>query len=333
MPIECLAAHGPGQPLEQFSYNPGDLGVLDVLVDVDVCGVCHGDINLLDNNWGVSEYPMVPGHEIVGRVVDAGAQVTAVTIGQRVGVGLQVGACLDCTWCLRGMETRCSGFRLIGLGTHGGFADAIKVDSRFVHPIPDGLDSASAAPLLCAGAAVFAPIRRLADRSSRIGVIGVGGLGHLALQYARAMGGSVTAFSLSADKAQYAKAFGAERFVLADDPAKIAEEHSGSLDLIVSTVDATLDWSSYLMALRPAGTLCFVGIPNQVAVPGLPLVLGQKRIIGSLMANRGEMREMLTLSDRLNIHATCEVLPMARVNEAVDRVRKSDTRFRIVMAN
>jgi uncharacterized zinc-type alcohol dehydrogenase-like protein len=332
MAIRCYAALEANAPLREFEYEPSEIGPWDIKVSVDFCGLCHGDLHFIDNSWGISQYPMVPGHEIVGTVKSAGSSVTNVAIGQRVGIGLQVGACLECEWCLRGKETCCPNMRLIGLGQHGGFADVLHVDSRFAYPIPDNLDSEAAAPLLCAGATVFAPLRRHAGVSTRVGIIGIGGLGHLALQFARALGCEVTAFSSTKEKEEYAKALGAHRFVLVDDPGRL-QDHAGTLDLILSTVDTEIDWMAYLGVLRPEGKFCLLGIPETVSVPALPLVLGRKSIITNLLANRSEMKEMLDLSSRFGIHATCESLPMAEVNTAIERVRRNDQRFRIVVHN
>ena len=332
MPITSYATHEAEAELKEFLYEPGQIGPWDVHVRVDYCGVCHGDLHFMDNSWGISQYPMVPGHEIIGTVQDRGTNVSNLKAGQRVGVGLQVGACLECEWCLRGQETCCSDMRLIGLAQHGGFADAVQVDSRFAYPIPDELDPEEAAPLLCAGAAVFAPLRRHTKAGSKIGIIGIGGLGHLAVQFAKALGCEVVAFSTTSEKERYAKGFGASHFVLVNDPAQL-ELHTGKLDLILSTVDIELDWMIYLSLLKPEGKLCMVGIPETFAIPALPLIMGRKSIVTNLLANRSEMVEMLDFSAAHGIRACCESMPMSKANEAIERVRNNNQRFRIVLHN
>ena len=214
MTIHAHAAMAPRQTLNPFQYEPAGLGPWDVEVAITHCGICHSDIHLIDNDWGISSYPLVPGHEIIGTVEDAGAEVKHLKKGQRVGVGWQRGSCLVCEQCLKGNENLCPENRATCVGNHGGFAERIRVDSRFAFPIPDALASENAAPLLCGGATVYSPLKNYGVvPSMRIGVIGIGGLGHLALQFANAFGCEVTAFSSTPDKEKEAGLFGAHRFI------------------------------------------------------------------------------------------------------------------------
>ena len=264
-----------GEVLQPFSYEAAELGPYDVEIGITHCGLCHSDIHLIDNDWGMSAYPLVPGHEIVGTVRAAGPAAGGFKPGQRVGVGWQRSSCLACEWCLRGKETCCARQEATCVGHHGGFATAIRTDSRFVYPIPEGLPSAAAAPLLCAGLTVYTPLRLDAVAASRVGVIGIGGLGHLAILFARAFGCEVTAFSTSPAKEAEALRLGARHFVDSRDPARMAAA-SGSLDLLLSTVTTDLDWNAWLNLLRPMGVLTLVGAsPGPIAVAPFGLILGQ----------------------------------------------------------
>lgn len=332
MSVKAYAAMNQGAALVAFDYVTGDLEPWEVEVSVSCCALCHGDLHLIDNTWGISGYPLVPGHEIVGTVTAKGSEVAAFETGQRVGIGLQVGACLDCEWCRRGKETCCPDLRLIGPGCHGGFAERMRADSRFVYPLPDELSDQEAAPLLCAGIAVYAPLRRYVRAPMRVGIIGMGGLGHLALQFARALGCEVTLFSTSAEKAADARRLGADQMVVVGD-SKDLEPHAGSQDLILCTVDAALDWAAYLNVLRPEGVLCFVGIPDAISIPGMPLVFGRKTVTSSLLGNRSEFIDMLNLAARRGIKPLVQCLPMAEVNTAVERLRSNRQRYRIVLEN
>src|ERR1035437_7094753 len=281
MKIQAYAASGAGKPLEPFEYEPAPLEPVQVEIAISHCGVCHTDLHLLNNDWGFTQYPMVPGHEIAGTITQVGRDVRSLKEGQRVGVGWESGSCGECEYCLRGEENVCLGWK--GTCTHGygGYASAIRVDSRVVGPIPDGLASESAAPLLCGGITVYAPLAQDARSAMRVGVVGVGGLGHLALQYARAMGCEVTAFSTSPDKEAEARRLGAHHFIDARDVAAM-EKAANSLDFVLSTVCAHVNWADYLNALKPKGKLCIVGVPqNDIRLQAFPLILGRKTVFGS----------------------------------------------------
>jgi len=333
MQIHGHAAFGAKQQLMGFSYEPGELEPHDVEVRVEFCGICHSDIHLIDNDWAMSRYPFIPGHEIVGVVTGYGSAVSRLKIGQRVGIGWQAASCMECEWCMRGSENLCSASVATCIGRHGGYAERVRVDSRFAFPIPDGLDSASAAPLLCGGVTVYSPLRNFGVRSwSKVGIVGIGGLGHLAIKFARAFGCEVTAFSSRADKEEASHQLGAPHFVYSQDPDQIARA-ADSLDFVLTTPHTDLDWRAYLNILRPRGTLCTVGAPVSATLNFSPvfLLIKEKRICGSNTGGRATIEEMLAFAARHGIGATVEIMPMAYVNAALEKVRTGKARFRMVL--
>jgi uncharacterized zinc-type alcohol dehydrogenase-like protein len=333
MTIHGYAAYEAKQPLRPFSFEPGEMDPFEAEVRVEYCGICHSDIHLIDNDWGMSHYPFIPGHEIAGFVTAIGGQVTRLQVGQRVGIGWQAGSCLDCEWCNSGSENLCRKSSATCVGRNGGYADIVRADSRFVFPIPDGLDAASAAPLLCGGITVYSPLRNLGVKPwSRVGIVGVGGLGHLAIQFARAFGCEVTVFSTSPGKAEECSRLGAHHFVVSRDPEQMTAA-AGSLDFILTTPHTDLDWTGYLNVLRPKGTLCVVGAPAAALlnVPPILLLLGEKKIAGSKTGGRAGIEEMLAFAARHRIKATAEIMPMGQVNAALDKVRAGQARYRMVL--
>jgi uncharacterized zinc-type alcohol dehydrogenase-like protein len=333
MPFYGYAAPAQGAALEEHSFEPKELGHDDVEIKITHCGVCHTDIHLIDNDWGNSRYPLVPGHEIVGEVAAVGSSVRHLKAGQRVGVGFQAGACLECDRCVRGDENLCARSQPTCIRRPGGFADRIRVSGHFAFPIPEALDSGPAAPLLCAGVTVYAPLRHFGILPAmRVGIVGIGGVGHLGIQYARAFGCEVTVFSTTPDKEPEARAFGAHRFISLGD-AGAMKGAADSLDFILSTVHAELNWAQFITMLRANGKLCFVGAPPQpVSIPVGLLLGGRKSICGSLVGGRAMMREALELAARHGIKAKIEVVPIADVNAAIDKVRKNRARYRMVLA-
>jgi alcohol/geraniol dehydrogenase (NADP+) len=334
MSIRALAALEARAVLEEFSYQPSPLDPYDVDIRITHCGVCHTDLHLVDNDWGISRFPLVPGHEIVGFVTEAGSEVQGVAPGQRVGVGWQRSACLHCDYCLNGHENHCERAQATCLGNFGGFAERIRCDSRFVFPLPDSLLSEHAAPLLCAGITVYSPLRQLGVRSAmRVGVAGIGGLGHLAVQFAHAMGCEVTALSSSADKERHAADLGASHFVYTKDAATM-RRLAGSLDIILSTAAAPIEISNALSLLKKGGTLCLLAAAGKsLELPVLQLMAGSKSIVGSATGGRSMIREMLQFAARHQVHAMSEVMPMRDANSGVKRVRQGGARFRVVLAN
>jgi uncharacterized zinc-type alcohol dehydrogenase-like protein len=332
--IHGLAVHAAGAHLLRYKYDPGELGDDEVEVNISHCGMCHSDIHLIDNDWGVSKYPFIPGHEIVGVVSAVGSGVTHLTVGLRVGIGWQADSCGVCEWCRQGEEHLCPLSQPTCIGRNGGYADSIRVNSRFAIPVPNALDSESCAPLLCGGITVYAPLRNYGVRpASRVGVIGIGGLGHIGLQFAKAFGAEVTAFSTSKGKEAEARALGADHFVYTRETA-VMKKVAGSFDFLLSTVNVDQDWQGYVNALRPKGMLCFVGVPpSPVALQVFALVGGQKTIGGSPTGSPHDLAEMLDVAARHGIKAVTERFPMDKANEAAARVKKNQVRYRAVLTN
>ncbi|MBS1820600.1 MAG: NAD(P)-dependent alcohol dehydrogenase [Acidobacteria bacterium] len=332
--IQGLAVHAAGAQLLPYKFDPGDLQPNEVEIRISHCGVCHSDIHLIDNDWGVSKYPFIPGHEIVGTVIAVGGDVRSLSVGQRVGVGWQADSCGICEWCRQGDEHLCAQSQPTCIGRNGGYADKVRVSSRFAIPVPGVLESENVAPLLCGGITVYSPLRNHGVRpSSRVGVIGIGGLGHMGIQFARAFGAEVTAFSTSKDKEKEAKELGAHHFVNTRDTGAL-KKVAGSFDFLLSTVSADQDWNAYLTALRPKGTLCVVGVPpSGIQVQAFPLIAGQRAISGSPTGSPRDLHEMLDVAARHNVKAITERFAMAKANDAVARVKKNQVRYRAVLAN
>jgi len=332
--IHGLGVHAAGAQLLAFKYDPGALRADEVEIKISHCGVCYSDIHLIDNDWGMSKYPFIPGHEIVGTVVAVGSGVKDRTMGERVGVGWQADSCGICEWCRRGEEHLCAKSQPTCVGRNGGYADKIRVSSRFAVPVPAALESESAAPLMCAGITVYSPLRNYDVRpSSRVGVIGIGGLGHLGIQFAKAFGAEVTAFSTSKEKEAEARKLGAHHFVNTRDLAEL-KKVGGSFDLLLSTVSADQDWQAYVSALRPKGTLCVVGAsPSPMQVSAFSLIGAQKAVSGSNIGSPRDMAEMLDVAARHGVKAVTEKFAMAKANDAIAKVKKSQVRYRAVLAN
>ncbi len=332
MKIKGYAAKEPKGILEPFNYDSKPIGDFEVLIKITHCGICHTDVHLLDNDMGFTSFPFVPGHEVVGIVEETGKNVFNIKKGQRVGIGWQIGACLECEYCQSGQENLCPKSNATCVGNYGGFAEYLVADNRFAFPIPDEIPSVNAGPLLCGGITVYSPFRHYNVKpNDKVGVIGIGGLGHFAVQFASAMGCEVTAFSTSPDKEDEAHRLGAHKFVNSKDPKQM-KNTAGKLDYIISTVSGSTDWLPYFNALRPNGRLNFVGISlTNVSVPITGLVLGQKSVSGSVIGGRRMINEMLEFSARHNIQAMTEVMPASKVNEAIEKVRKNEARYRMVL--
>jgi alcohol/geraniol dehydrogenase (NADP+) len=332
--IKGFAAHAAGAELLSYRYDPGGLKPDEVEIAISHCGVCHSDLHLIANDWGMSQYPFIPGHEIIGKVTAMGPQVKKLEIGQRVGIGWQSNSCGLCEWCSRGMENLCATAEATCLRRNGGYADSVRVNARFALAIPEALTSEHTAPLLCGGITVYNPLRSHGvNPSSRVGVVGIGGLGHLAVQFARVFGAEVTAFSTSAAKEKEARLLGAHHFVNTRE-SRAMREVAETFDFILTTINADQDWNSYIQALRPTGTLCFVGVPpSPVSVQAFPLVAGVRTITGSPIGSPHLLREMLDVAARHGVKAQIESFPMAKANEAIEKVKKNKVRYRAVLAN
>ena len=332
--IHGLAVHAAGAHLLPYKYDAGELGEDDVEVKISHCGVCHSDVHLIDNDWGLSKYPFIPGHEIVGKVTAVGSRVTALSVGERVGIGWQANSCGVCEWCRKGEEHLCAQNQPTCMGRNGGYADAIRVNWRFAVKVPEALESENVAPLLCAGITVYSPLRNLGVRPSwRVGVIGIGGLGHIGLQFAKAFGAEVTAFSTTKDKEEEALKLGAHHFVNTRETNSM-KKLAGSFDLLLSTVNADQDWSAYLNALRPKGTLCLVGAPpSPIALQAFAMIGQERSVAGSNTGSPQDLAEMLDVAARHGVKAVTERFAMDKANEAVARVKKNQVRYRAVLAN
>ncbi len=332
--IHGLGVHAAGAQLLPYKYDPGAMHANEVEIKISHCGVCFSDIHLIDNDWGMSKYPFIPGHEIVGTVTAVGSAVKDRAVGERVGVGWQADSCGICEWCRQGDEHLCAKAQPTCVGRNGGYADKIRVNSRFAIPIPPSLESENAAPLMCGGITVYSPLRNHGVRpSSRVGVIGIGGLGHIGIQFAKAFGAEVTAFSTSKDKEAEARKLGAHHFVNTRDTGAL-KKVAGSFDLLLSTVSADQDWQAYVSALRPKGMLCIVGAaPSPIQLQSFSLISGQKAVSGSPTGSPRDLFEMLDVAARHGVKAITERFPMAKANDAVAKVKKSQVRYRAVLAN
>jgi uncharacterized zinc-type alcohol dehydrogenase-like protein len=334
MSIRAFAAQKPQGELKPFEYEPGPLGDEQVEIAVSHCGVCHSDLSMLDNDWGMTKYPFVPGHEAVGTVRAVGSRVTTVKSGDRVGLGWFSKSCMGCRQCMSGDHNLCPTAEQTIVGRHGAFGDRVRCHHAWATPLPAGLDPAKAGPLFCGGVTVFNPLVQFDVRpTQRVGVVGIGGLGHLAVQFANKWGCEVFAFSSSAGKEAEAKRLGAHHVVNSKDDAAMAKLAS-TLDFILVTVNAPLNWPAYLNTLAPKGRLHFVGVVGEpVAMPVFPMIAGQKSLSGSPLGSPVTTADMLAFAARHGIAPVTETFPLSKVNEAVAHLRAGKARYRIVLEN
>ena len=332
--FHAYAASSAKGPLKPFSFDPGELGPEEVEIKVTHCGICHSDLSMLDNEWGMSNYPFVPGHEVTGTVAALGTEAKGLDIGQRVGLGWWAHSCLSCHECLSGDHHLCPSVQGTIFGRHGGFADRVRAQWTWVRPIPEALDLAKAGPLLCGGVTVFAPLLIHNVRSTaRVGIIGIGGLGHMALQFANKWGCEVHAFTTSDSKEAEAKKLGAH-FVHNTKQDGTLKKIARSLDLIISTINAPQDIGGLLDTLKPKGQLHNVGaVLKPLEVPAFSLILGQKSVSGSPAGSPTALDDMLQFSARHSIAPITETFPMSKVNDALDRLRSGKARYRVVLVN
>lgn len=337
------AARTAGNELERFTYDEPELGAGDIRVAVTHCGVCHTDVHAIDDDFGVFTFPVVPGHEIVGRVLEVGTEVAGVDVDDRVGIGWQGRCCDECEWCHQGEEHLCQEIAQCGTWTpYGGFSSSVVVDARFAYRLPSAMAPEVAAVLMCAGITVFSPLRKNVDGSSdEVGIVGVGGLGHLAIQFAHALGFEVTALSSSPGKEEEARAFGADHFLLRTDPAAMQRSEYG-FHLLLCTAPIGNDWASLLMALKKNGRLVLpafspveLGLATSGSASGaaVDLVVHQLSITGSFLGNRRSMTEMLDFAQEHQIVPLIELMPMSQANEAIHKVRQNAARYRVVLVS
>ncbi len=331
-PIHAYAATKPKGELAPFEYDPGPLGSEQVEIQVSHCGICHSDLAMLDSEWGPTQYPLVPGHEVIGTIAAVGDHVTNLKVGQRVGLGWYSGCCMHCRQCMGGDHNLCTKAEATIWGRHGGFADRVRCQQEWAVPLPDGLDPATAGPLFCGGVTVFNPIVQFDVRPThKVGVVGIGGLGHLALQFLNKWGCEVTAFSSSASKTDEAKQLGAHHVVNSRDDAAMAKL-AGTFDFILVTVNVALNWPAYFAALAPKGRLHLVGaVGEPIPVVAFPMILGQKSLSGSPLGSPVTTATMLDFCGRHAIAPVTEFYPMSKVNDAIEHLRSGKARYRIVL--
>ncbi|PCE21967.1 hydroxyacid dehydrogenase [Paraburkholderia acidicola] len=339
---QAYAAHNPNSKLVPFTFDRRALRDLDVQMDVLFCGVCHSDLHQARNEWRNSIYPVVPGHEIVGRVTAVGAGVTRHRVGDLVGVGCLVDSCRTCPSCAEGLEQYCeNGFvgtyngadRVTGDITLGGYSTSLVVDEAFVLGVPDNLDPAGVAPLLCAGITTYSPLRQWnVGPGHKVGIVGLGGLGHMGVKFARALGAHVVLFTTSPSKIEDAKRLGAHEVVISKNQEEM-ETHLNSFDFILNTVAAQHDLNPFINLLKRDGTMTLVGAPehDHPSPQVFGLIFKRRRLAGSLIGGIAETQEMLDFCGEHGITSDIEVIPMQQINDAYERMLKSDVKYRFVI--
>ena len=332
--FRAYAANEAKGELTPFEFDPGELNPTEVEIDVIACGICHSDLSLLHNHWGFSRYPMVAGHEVVGTVSKAGRGVTHLAEGDTVGLGWFSSSCMTCNHCMDGHHNMCASAKETAVGRFGGFADKVRCDAGWAVKLPDGIDVAKAGPLFCGGITVFNPIVQFNIKpTDHVGVIGIGGLGHLALQFLNKWGCEVTAFTSSDAKREEALSMGAHNVVNSRDDAQL-KPLKGELNFVMSTVNVELNWGLFLRALGPRGRLHSVGaVPTPIPAHVPALMAGQKSISSSPLGSPATMRTMLDFCVRHDIKAATEHYPMSQINDALAHLEEGKARYRVVLDN
>jgi alcohol dehydrogenase (NADP+) len=338
--VHGYAAQKAKASLDPYSFERREPCDHDVVIDIRYCGICHTDIHQVGDEWGGSKFPMVPGHEITGIVLQVGPKVTRYKVGDRVGVGCFVNSCRKCEpcrknleqYCIEGMTTTYNGTERDGTLTQGGYSNKIVVDENYVLTIPDNLPLDKAAPLLCAGITLYSPLMHWkAGPGKKVAIIGLGGIGHMGVKLAHALGAEVTVLSHSLKKQEDGKKLGADYFYATSDPNTF-ERLKGYFDLMINTVSAELDWNQYLDLLALDGAMVVVGIPEkETPVGSYPLVAGRRSLAGSLIGGIKETQEMLDFCSKNNITSEIEIIPIQKVNDAYKRILNSDVRYRFVI--
>lgn len=331
--IKAYAAHAPGSKLEPFEYDPGPLGRHDVEIDVEHCGICYSDLSMINNSWGFSQYPLVPGHEVIGTIAKSGEDVTDLKIGQRVGLGWHSGYCMTCSSCLNGDHNLCVKQEGTIVGRHGGFARQVRARDASVVVLPGELDVKTAGPLFCGGITVFNPLIQFGVKpTDKVGVIGIGGLGHMALMFLNAWGCKVTAFTSSDSKKAEAIKMGAHQ-TIDSRSAEELEAAAGQFDFILSTVNVKLDWNTYLSTLNAKGRLHFVGaVLDPLDIGVFPLIMGQRSVSGSPVGSPATIAKMLDFAAAHKIKPVVEEFHFDQVNEAIEKLKSGKARYRIVLS-
>ena len=330
--INAFAAKQAKGPLEPFQYEAGQLGGQEVEIDVHYCGVCPSDVSMLDNEWGFSQYPLVAGHEVAGIVSAVGENVNHLKAGDRVGLGWHSAYCNHCESCMTGDHNLCGTSSPTIIGRHGGFADKVRAQSTAVVKLPDDMDMSYAGPLFCGGVTVYNPMVQFDLKpTARVAVVGIGGLGHMALQFLNAWGCEVTAFTSNPDKEKEAIALGAHKTLNSKDAAQL-EAAAGSFDMIISTVNVSLNWDAYMGTLRAKGRLHFVGaVLEPLKLSVFPMMLAQRSVSASPVGSPAVIAQMLEFAVRHNIKPQIELFDKENINDAIDHVREGKARYRAVV--
>lgn len=330
--IHAYAANEKGGKFQPYTYELGAIGAHEVELDVLYCGICHSDLSMLDNDWGMTQYPFVGGHEVVGKISALGGHVSHLKIGQVVGLGWHSGYCHHCTPCGTGDHNLCGTAQSTIVGRHGGFSDKVRASASSVIPIPEGMDLASAGPLFCGGITVFNPLVQFDVKpTDKVAVIGIGGLGHMALQFLHAWGCEVTAFTSSASKEKEALELGANYTLNSRDEQAIANA-TGRFDFIISTVNVKLDWNMYLSTLKPKGRLHFVGATLEPLDIGVfSLIMAQRSVSGSPVGSPATIAKMLAFAHQHKIKPVVEMFDFNDINAAIEHVRSGKARYRVVL--
>ena len=332
--IKAYAVTEPNGKLAPYQYDPGELNANEVEIDVLYCGICHSDLSVMDSEWGPMPYPIVPGHEVIGSIAAIGSNVKNLDVDQNVGLGWHAGYCEFCAMCENSDHNLCAKAQLTIIGHHGGFADKVRASASSVVAIPEGVDLATAGPLFCAGITVFNPLVQFDIKpTAHVGVIGIGGLGHLALQFLNAWGCEVTAFSSSESKTKEALELGAHHVLNSRNEEEVSSA-AGRFDLIISTVNANLDWANYCSTLAPKGRLHFVGAVTQALdIRPSALLAKQLSISSSPVGSPATIQQMLEFAKLHEIKPWVEKYSFDQINEAVDRLRSGKTHYRIVLSH
>jgi len=330
--IKAYAVNEPKGKLEPFEYDPGVLRDNEVEIDVKFCGVCHSDLSMMDNEWGFSQYPLVPGHEVVGTISSFGNNVNNLKVGDYVGLGWHSGYCMSCTSCMSGDHNLCSSAQATIVGHHGGFAEQVRAQAASVIKLPDNIDRESAGPLFCGGITVFNPLIQFGIKpTDKVGVIGIGGLGHMAVQFLNAWGCEVTAFTSSEKKKTEALKLGADQTLDSRNQSAIAGA-AGQFDFIISTVNVKLDWNTYISTLKPKGRLHFVGATLEpLDIAAFSLIGAQRSVSGSPVGSPETISKMLDFAVQHNIKPVIEKYSFDKINEAIEKLRSGKAHYRIVL--
>ena len=334
MIVNAYAARKSRGKLEPYSYELNELGSEHVDIKIAYCGICHSDLSMINNDWGMTEYPIVPGHEIVGEIVAAGPAVKNVKIGDKVGLGWFSASCMSCQECMAGAHHLCSHNEATIVGRHGGFADYVRGHRSWSIPLPEAIDMSKAGPFLCGGITVFNPILSAGVKpTDTVGVIGIGGLGHMAFKFLKHWGCEVIAFSSNPGKREAILNMGATEVINSKSTEEL-ENIKGKLNFILNTTNVTLDWNSYLTTLTPKGRFHTVGaVLEPMAIPAFSLIGGEKSVAGSPLGSPALTKTMLNFCVRHNIYPDVEEFPLEKVNEALKHLEEGKARFRIVLKN